>query len=349
MHIVYTDQHKAHDTEHVLIEGQPLDSFDVPARAETILEAVRSAQLGAVLSPKDHGLAPILAVHDPDYIEFLRNAYAESAAYFGEAGPVSAWVFAVRHAIRKPQGFMARKGYYAFGWGTPILEGTWEAAYWSAQCALTAAGLVLEGQRAAYALCRPPGHHVGADLYGGYCYLNNAAIATRFLQGGAGRTPAPPAVPRVAILDIDYHHGNGTQIIFYSDPTVLYCSLHAHPDEEYPYYWGDAEERGIGEGEGTNRNWPLPRGTGDQAYLATLEEAIATIRGFDPAYLVLSTGLDLVEGDPQGGFSVSSEGVREIGKRIAGLDIATVLVQEGGYRLDTLGENAVALLRPFSS
>jgi acetoin utilization deacetylase AcuC-like enzyme len=134
MHIVYADQHKAHDTEHVLIEGQPLDSFDVPARAKTILETVRSAQLGSVLSPGDHGLAPILAVHDPDYVEFLGSAYAACAAYFGEAGPVSAWVFAVRHAIRKPQGFMGRKGNYAFGWGTPILEGTWQPARYQRPC-----------------------------------------------------------------------------------------------------------------------------------------------------------------------------------------------------------------------
>ena len=359
MQIIYTEKHKALTTDEVIIDGRPEESYEVPARAELILKAVQDGQLGPVVEPADHGLGPILAVHDPDYVAFLRSAYGDSAAYFGEAGPVLAWTFAGRHAARKPQGFMGRKGYYAFGHSTPILAGTWEAAYWSAQCALTAADLVRDGQRTsptvAYALCRPPGHHAAADLYGGYCYLNNAAIAARFLQ----QSPLPVAqehgdrhggreAAKVAILDVDYHHGNGTQIVFYSDPTVLYCSLHAHPDEEYPYYWGDVGERGTGAGRGTNRNWPLPRGTGEGAYLVALEEALAFIGEFSPSYLVVSVGFDTIEGDPEGGFRLTTGSLGEMARRIADLRVPTLLVQEGGYFLERLAESALVFLRPFA-
>jgi acetoin utilization deacetylase AcuC-like enzyme len=223
-------------------------------------------------------------------------------------------------------------------WGSPILEGSWKAAYWAAQCALTAADAVRGGRRAAYALCRPPGHHAAADLYGGYCYLNNAAIAARSLQS---------AGERVAVLDVDYHHGNGTQSIFYADPAVFYASLHAHPDQEYPFYWGDADELGEGPGLGANRNWPLPQGTGDAEYLHALDEALDVVLSFSPRWLVVSAGFDGVVGDPEGGFCLSAECMREIGRRISGLGLRTVLVQEGGYGLDRLGQDAVALLEAF--
>jgi acetoin utilization deacetylase AcuC-like enzyme len=343
MYSVYSDRHKLHKTDEVLVEGRPLENYEIPARAEIILGAIQAAGLGPVVAPRDHGLDPILAVHHSEYVEYLQTVNAESAAYFQEPGPVMVWSFASRHAARKPRGFLGLKGYYSFSWGTPVLEGTWEAAYWSAQCALTAAALVREGGAAAYALCRPPGHHAAGDLYGGYCYLNNAAIAARSLQGAAG-----DGRDRVAILDVDYHHGNGTQIVFYEDPSVLYCSLHADPDQEYPYYWGGADERGAGPGEGTNRNWPLPRGSGDAAYLAALDEALAAIGGFGPRYLVVSVGLDTVAGDPEGGFQLSATGLGEVARRIAALALPTVVVQEGGYLLERLGENAVYFLRPFA-
>jgi acetoin utilization deacetylase AcuC-like enzyme len=362
MYIVHTERHKAHATDEVLVEGHPFDTSEVPARAELILAAAQRAQLGSLVTPSDHGLQPILAVHDADYVAFLRTAYDESASALNEAGPVFSWTFANRHAMRRPKSVLGLKGYYAFGWASPILKGTWEAAYWSAQCAVTAAALVRQGELVAYALCRPPGHHAAADLYGGYCYLNNAAIAARYLQHpclNPSHTPERDSETLhgvitgdgtpIAILDVDYHHGNGTQILFYSDPTVLYCSLHAHPDEDYPYYWGDADERGTGPGKGTNRNWPLPKGTGDQAYLAALDQALAAIREFAPRYLVVSAGYDIVQGDPEGGFCITTQGLWEIGKRIAALALPTIIVQEGGYLLESLGENAVAFLQAFSS
>jgi acetoin utilization deacetylase AcuC-like enzyme len=348
MYVVYSERHRLHDTVDVLAEGHPLNSFEVPARADAILGAVRDARLGPVIPPDDHGLDPIRAVHDAGYLEFLRTAYAESEACFGEAGPVMTWTFANRRAARRPNGFMGLKGYYAFGWGTPILAGTWQAAYWSAQCALTACDLVRSGERVAYALCRPPGHHAGPDLYGGYCYLNNAAIAARYLRDACTSSYPGPVKVRVAILDIDYHHGNGTQLIFYSDPAVSYCSLHAHPDEEYPYYWGDSGERGEGAGEGTNYNWPLPRGTGDERYLAALDEALDTIRRLSPRYLVVSVGFDTVGGDPEGGFCLTGEGLVEIARRTARLGLPAILVQEGGYLLDGLARNARLFLEAFA-
>lgn len=368
MIIVYTDRHKLHATDQVQLAEHPLDSYEVPARAETILAALQSARLGSVMAPVDHGLAPILAVHDAGFVEYLQTAYARSTEYFQEAGPVMVWTFASRHAYRKPSSFLGLKGHYAFGWGTPILERTWEAAYWSAQCALTAAQQVCSGQRAAYAMCRPPGHHAGTDLYGGYCYLNNAAVAASYLQSnsmhssGISGTCSAAGDPggtqgaahqsggrnRVAILDVDYHHGNGTQLIFYRDPSVFYGSLHVHPDEDYPYYWGDADELGEGEGIGTNRNWPLPRGTGDTRYLEALDGALASIREFAPSFLVVSLGLDIMEGDPEGGFLVTPTGLRMIGERIALLGLPTAIVQEGGYKLDRLGEHALTFLGPFA-
>ena len=335
MRIIYSDKHQLHDTAHLLYDGRPFATAEVPARAEAILSAVQAAGLGPVQPPADHGLAPLHAVHAPDFVEHLRTVYAEHAAFFNKPDPVFAEIFHTRGARHTPDSFVGRLGYYAYGFGTPIATGTWEAAYWSAQCALTAADHVRATGETAYALCRPPGHHAMHAQYDGFCYLNNAALAARALG------------PQVAILDIDYHHGNGTQEIFYSDPNVLFCSLHADPEVEYPYYWGGADERGEGPGAGLNRNWPLPAGTEDAAYLHALDEAVAVIGAFKPRYLVLSAGLDIAAEDPVGGFAVTRDGFRAIGQRIAALHVPAVIVQEGGYLLEQLGSNAVALLEAF--
>jgi acetoin utilization deacetylase AcuC-like enzyme len=336
MRIIYTERHKLHATDNLRRDGNPIIIEELPARAEIILSALQAGSIGPVSPPTDHGLDPILAVHDRDFVDFLRGVHAERAARRKTIAPVFADTPAPRHFRRKPRSWLGLTGYYAFGHDDPIVAGTWEAAYWSAQCALSAVDTVRAGERAAYALCRPPGHHATVDSYGGFCYLNNAAIAARFLD-------AP-----VAILDIDYHHGNGTQEIFYTDPSVLFCSLHAHPDDNYPYYWGAADERGADAGEGFNRNWPLPQRTDDARYLATLEEALTAIDGFRPRALVLSAGLDIAADDPLGGFRVTADGFRQIGQRIAALNLPTVIVQEGGYLLHRLGENALALLQAFA-
>jgi acetoin utilization deacetylase AcuC-like enzyme len=336
MKIFYSRQHFQHDPAGTLVDGNPFITEDVPSRLEVIREAILAAGLGPVLEPVDFGLEPIRHVHDPGYLDFLQNIYQVSAAEYGEEHPVIPETFAPRQARRRPKNPLFLKGVYAFGVGSPILAGTWTAAYWSAQCALSAADCIRQGAQVSYALCRPPGHHAGADLYGGFCYLNNAAIAARFLGG------------RIAILDIDYHHGNGTQEIFYRDPAVLYCSLHAHPDLDYPYYWGDTDETGADPATGLNRNWPLPLETGDELYLSTLDNALREIRDFAPWALVVSAGLDIVPGDPAGGFRISPAGLHRIAAAIHALGLPAVLIQEGGYRVETLGQNAVAFLSGFN-
>ena len=222
----------------------------------------------------------------------------------------------------------------------PIAAHTWDSAYWSAQTALSAADLVAGGARAVYALCRPPGHHAFGDLAGGFCFLNNSAIAAERLRA-AGLRPA--------ILDIDVHHGNGTQGIFYARRDVLTVSIHADPAGFYPFFWGHAAERGEGAGQGYNLNLPLPRGTGDAPWLDTLGVALARISAFAPDVLVLALGLDAHEADPYQGLAVTTPGFTRIAARIAALGLPTVIVQEGGYLSEHLGPNLTAFLGGFEA
>jgi acetoin utilization deacetylase AcuC-like enzyme len=339
--VIASETHRLHNPLTAIVEGVPFETEDLVERAEIIRRALTGAGLGHVSEPTDHGLQPILAVHDHGLVTYLQEIWAESCAFQKAGSPLDSYAvvphtFAMRGTRRISRQVEARPGYYCFGVATPILQHTWQAAYWSAQCALTGVDWLHQGARSAYALCRPPGHHAARDLYGGYCYLNNAAIAARALGG------------RVAILDIDYHHGNGTQEIFYAVEEVLYCSLHADPDQDYPYFWGAAEETGTGAGAGYNRNWPLPKGTGDEKYLEVLQEALEMVAAFGPQALIVSAGLDIGAGDPAGGFLISRSGFEKIGSAIAGLGLPTLIVQEGGYRLDALGESALALLSPFA-
>lgn len=338
MKTIYSNKHKLHATDHVTYDGFPFITEEIPARAELILKAIQLAELGKILPPKDFGLAPILKVHDAGFVEYLRTAFQIHQDLFETDEPVIPHTFAVSRRARKPNSFLGLRGYYSFGTGTPILAGTWQAAYWAAQTALTAAQLIQQGESAAYALCRPPGHHAAADLYDGSCFLNNAAIAANYLGQFS---------PRVAILDIDFHHGNGTQEIFYTNPNVLFCSLHAHPDENYPYFWGLADETGEGPGLGTNFNFPLPRHTEDKAYLNTLDQALKIIHDFKPGYLVVSAGFDLIKGDPIGGLQISVKGLAAISSNIASLNLPTLIVQEGGYLMEDLGNLAATFLVNF--
>lgn len=334
MHIFYTDKHNLHSTDQVMIDGQPFITYEVPQRVEIIRNALLEANLGPLEAPTDHGIEPILHVHPQDYVRYINTVYSESARYYKTETPVFPETFASRNARRKPQTFLGLKGYYGFGTGTLILKDTGKAAYWSVQCALSTADCLPQGETA-YALCRSPGHHAGVEFYGGFCYFNNAAISARYLGG------------KVAILDIDYHHGNGTQEIFYNDSTVLFCSIHAHPDDDYPFYWGENDEKGAGAGLGYNHNYPLPQGMTDSTYLEILEKALDVINDFRPRYLIVSAGFDIVQNDPVGGFNISTEGLHEIGVRIAALNLPTLILQEGGYLLNRLGDNAVAFLQSF--
>jgi acetoin utilization deacetylase AcuC-like enzyme len=334
--LIYWDRHQ------VSRISEPTDVQEGPERILAIQNAINEVGLGKCIAPDDHGEKPIHRVHDHNYIQFLKSIYEENAKSIGKAGPVYPETFALRFARHKPDALLPSKGYYGFDIYTPISRGTWEAAYWSAQCAITGVELGLQGENVVYAVCRPSGHHAGKDYFGGFCYLNNAAIAAQHLHA--------KSIKKVAILDIDFHHGNGTQDIFYSDPDTLYCSLHGDPEYAFPYFTGYTDERGNGEGEGYNYNWPLPMRTSDSIYLSSLYKALDVITQFNPGYLVVSAGFDIGAGDPYGGFQITTDGLKNIGHGIASLatKIPIIIIQEGGYVSTRLGQYVVAFLSQFA-
>ncbi|MDX2139313.1 MAG: histone deacetylase family protein [Chloroflexota bacterium] len=330
-HLFFFEQPKATSP------AQPHDDQETPARMQFITQALQAAGVTHLEPPRDLGREVIEAVHDAGYLEYLENVYADYAAQTGVEAPVYPEAFAFSRTRRRPHSRIAQRGYYGMDVYTPITAGTWRAAYWGAQTAANAADAVLNGAPLAYALCRPSGHHAGRDFYGGYCFLNNCAVAARML---ADRTKQ-----RIAILDFDFHHGNGTQDIFYSTPDVIFVSLHGQPDQAFPYFWGFADEVGSGAGAGANRNIPLPKGTTTHQYLEALDEALKFIQAFKPAYLVVSAGFDIGPGDPYGGFEVDTDGMRAIGERLGALNHAglpMVIIQEGGYVPHQLGHYVVS-------
>lgn len=321
-----------------MARGQPAPHPERPERAERLLAAVRDA--GHEISGPDVFDARCLAeIHSADYLDFLERGFA-TWRQLTDAGPeMVPNAHPARRIARRPEGIVGIAGYHVADTACPIGPGTWDAARASADCALTAAGLVRDGAPHAYALCRPPGHHAYGDLAGGFCFLNNVAIAAQSLARRG---------ERVAILDIDVHHGNGTQGIFYERSDVFFCSIHADPAAFYPYFAGYADERGAGPGEGCNLNLPLPPGSGDAAFLDALDQALEAIRGFRPAALLLSLGLDAQANDPLGVLRVTTDGFAAIAARVAGLGLPAVLVQEGGYLCDELGANLASFLAGFA-
>jgi acetoin utilization deacetylase AcuC-like enzyme len=324
----------AHAPSQELHNGGYTAYAEHPGRVEAMLAAV-----GATEAPADHGEAPILRVHPQDYVDFLKRAHGEWLQA-GRPGDAHGYVWPV--VGRRPLALAridALLGQYSYDASTPIAAGTWESAYWNAQTALSALDAVLGGERAAFALCRPPGHHAGADYMGGYCYLNNAAIAA---EAGlaAGRK-------RVAILDVDYHHGNGTQDIFYERGDVLFVSIHADPKFDYPFFWGHADEAGLGDGEGATLNLPLPRGTALAGFDRALDTALERIAGYAPGLLICSYGADTFAGDPISFFDLQTADYAAIARRIAGLGLPTLVVMEGGYAVDALGDNVASFLSGF--
>ncbi|MDQ8756656.1 histone deacetylase family protein [Sphingosinicella sp. LHD-64] len=333
MRAFFDPRQLAHAPALELHNGAFVPYAESPARAEGIVAA-----LGAVEPAVDHGEAPLRAVHDEAYLAFLWSAHKDwrAAGRPGDAGAY-AWPVVRRRPLDLDR-IDARLGAYSFDASSPIAEGTWEGAYWSAQTALSALDAVLAGDRAAFALCRPPGHHAGADYLGGYCYLNNAAIAAEAATA-AGR--------RVAILDIDYHHGNGTQDIFYARGDVFFASIHADPRTDYPYFWGHADETGEGAGEGATLNLPLPRGADLENYLPALEQALETIASLSRDLLICSFGADTYVDDPISHFRLRTQDYATIGRRIGSLDFDTAVIMEGGYATDAIGVNVSAFIHPF--
>jgi acetoin utilization deacetylase AcuC-like enzyme len=341
MQVYYSNTHRLHDPPFELFDGgQHMPYLDNPERMERILSALKDRVWAEILEPDDFGLEPILAVHDVEYVDFLRTAYEEwtqvKTPY--EKKALLPATFPPRGCSRRPKSILGRAGYHMFDLSAPIMDGTYRAAIASANCALSGAQAIAGGERAAFALCRPPGHHAGRSYCGGYCYLNNAAIAAHWLT----------SFGKVAVLDIDYHAGNGTQDIFYERGEVLTLSIHADPDGEYPAFCGYVDETGADQGSGLHRNFPLPAGTDDSSYLSALGDGLELVRSFAPASLVLSAGMDLYTGDPLGKFKVTREGIRQIGKRIAALELPTLVVMEGGYNNADLGENITTLLTNFT-
>jgi len=340
MKTVYSDQHVLRDAAGEIFGGELVPPFECPKRAFIIEAALREARLGPIIPPTEHGLEPILAVHDPAYLAFLETVFAEwrAAGFKGEALPC-AWP-ARRMAMRCPEHIDGKIGYYASSGETPITETTCEAARIAADVALTAADLVAAGEPAAFALCRPPGHHAAFDMFGGYCFLNNAAIAAQHLRaGGAGK---------IAVLDVDFHHGNGTQDIFASRGDILFASIHGRPEEAYPYFSGYADETGIGAGAGATLNIPLPPGTSWPDYADALGQAMRAIRTFDAETLVVSLGVDTFEKDPISFFALTTDDFTRLGEAVAGLHFPTLFVMEGGYAVDEIGTNTVNVLTGFA-
>jgi acetoin utilization deacetylase AcuC-like enzyme len=283
-------------------------------------------------------MGPIAALHTAEYIAFLRNIYMRWRRIEGAGAEVIPNIHPATRSDSYPKSAVGQAGYHQADTACPIAEGTFEAAYWSAQTAIAAADEIAGGDRAAYALSRPPGHHAFADLAGGFCFFNNSAIAAeRLLRAGK----------RPAILDIDVHHGNGTQGIFYRRSDVLTVSIHADPARFYPFFWGHAQERGEDEGLGCNLNLPLERGTDDEHYLAALDTAFERISAFGADALVVALGLDAHVDDPFRGLAVTTPGFARIGAAIAGLGLPTLFVQEGGYLSDALGDNLTHVLQGF--
>ena len=340
MKVIHSPLHALHDGGMELHRGELVPCYEMPARVDHILTAIARAGW-MVEAPREYGDAVFASVHDADYLAFLRGAYEEWRAE-GRDGFMLPGAFPARgmRRDRVPAGLHARLGYYAFDSGSPIVEGTWQAARASAHCALTAADLVAAGERTAYALCRPPGHHAGRGTFGGYCFLNNAALAAQRLRDAG--------LARVAVLDVDYHHGNGTQDIFWERADVLVVSIHGSPDTEYPFFLGHADERGALAGEGYNYNLPLPRGTDWASYAATLEVALGHITDYSPQALVVSLGVDTFEGDPISQFHLRTADFLQLGARVAALDLPTVLVQEGGYAVAEIGDNVAGVIAAFA-
>lgn len=340
MRIFHHHLQARHNPGSFINRGVARPNPEVPERAQIFLDAVSSAGHD-ISTPTAHGLAPVKAVHDAGYLDFLENAWSLWSALPDHGPEIIPNIHPGRNMTTKPEGIIGLCGYYQTDTACPIGPETWLAVQGAADCAVSAANHVLQQGAPAYALCRPPGHHAYHDMAGGFCFLNNSAIAAQYCrdQGKA----------RVAILDVDVHHGNGTQGIFYHRSDVLTVSLHGDPNHFYPFFTGYAGETGTAAGDGFNLNLPQPRGTGDDVFMTALDGALDQIEAFQPDVLILALGLDASEADPLAFLSISTSGFARIASQISARQWPTVLVQEGGYVSDQLGPNLAAFLGAFDA
>ena len=337
MRIIHSRHYQSHDPVVEFHAGQLVPPFENPRRVEIILDAVQACQLGDVIEPRDFGLTPIEAIHSVSYLQFLQDAYREwrRAGYSGDAIP---WYWPNRSIQQSPQGISARLGAYARAADTPITESSWLAAYWSAQVAIEGAQQLIDGEPSVFALCRPPGHHASTDAYGGYCFLNNAAIAAAHMR---------QRFRKIGILDIDFHHGDGTQEIFYERADVFVGSVHGNPQHSFPGFSGHADERGTGDGLGANMNIALPRNTVYRDWADALQRLRLKIGEYGAGALVVSLGVDTFENDPISFFKLATEDFVDVGRILSMFSIPTLFVLEGGYAMEELGENIVNVLDGF--
>jgi acetoin utilization deacetylase AcuC-like enzyme len=345
--VVWSEDHRSHNPTRELVMGREVDAHEKPERADLVARTL--AERGhELVVPREHGLEPLAAVHDHGYLDYLATAWDEwEAAGFRhpiipDTIPLGRLLGRRRHEIEHvPTGIRGRAGWYTFDTASPFVAGTYPAARMAADCALTAAEAVLQGNGPAFALCRPPGHHAGRDFAGGYCFLNNSAVAAALLRDRSRE--------RIAVLDLDFHHGNGTQQIFWEQSKTLTISIHGDPDRQFPYFTGRSDEVGGDLGEDANANFPLPAGVDDEGYLAALGEACARVEAFAPAYLVVPFGTDTFVDDPLGDFAVTTSCYERIGARVAALGVPTLVVLEGGYAVDAIGENVASFLAGLES
>ncbi len=341
MKTFHSDDHRLHFPQAELSGGQFVTPFERPSRVEYILNRLRERGLNDIAAPGAADLDPVVRIIDPGYLGFLQTAWDDWKAA-GFAGEIIAANVPARgmHMDRIPHHIDGKVGYYCHASETAITRGTWAAACASLACAQAAQREVAAGARAAFALCRPPGHHATRDQYGGYCFINNAAVvAEMFRLNGAAR---------VAILDIDFHHGNGTQNLFYDRDDVLFVSLHGAPQDAYPYFLGYADETGRGAGEGFNANYPMAPGTGYGDWSGALDHAIARIAEFGADALVVSLGVDAFKDDPISFFKLDSPDFADAGRRIGRIGRPTVFCMEGGYAIEAVGINTVNVLEGFA-
>jgi len=346
MQVVYDPSHVLHDPATEVQYGVPMPMYEVPARVESIRAALLTDDNFSFTDPAGHGLEPVTAVHHEGLVSFLGEAWGLWRAHGGGGGamPPQFMPDTVLHpamregmgAAPEPSAAVGRIGYWCWETMTPLVAGSYQAARAAVDVALTAADLLLAGDAAVYGLARPPGHHCPRSAFGGYGLFNYSAASAAYLADRVGR---------VAVLDVDYHHGNGTQQIFYHRADVLYVSLHADPDRAFPYFIGWADERGAGPGEGFTLNLPLPAGCTNDRYLAALDTALERVAEHAAAALVVSLGLDTYGQDPIADFALSTDVYHEVGRRVAGLGLPTLVLQEGGYFVPKLGENARTWLR----
>jgi acetoin utilization deacetylase AcuC-like enzyme len=340
MKTFFSEDHRLHFPQAELSGGEFVTPYERPSRVEYVLARLRERRLGEVVSPGPVDMAPARRLLDEGFLRFLETAYDDWKAA-GMGGEVIAAGMPTRRQRhdRIPRNIEGRAEYYCHASETAITGGTWRAAQASLACAQAAQREVAGGAPAAFALCRPPGHHATSDQFGGYCFLNNAAVAAEmFVEDGARR---------VAVLDVDFHHGNGTQDIFWRRGDVLFASIHGDPMDAYPYFAGYADETGEGEGEGTTLNVPLPPGTPYAPWAEALDGLLARLRDHDTEALVVSLGVDAYKDDPISFFKLDSPDFLDMGRRIGRLGLPTVFCMEGGYAIEQVGVNTVNVLEGF--